>query len=227
MVAMVSRRLALGGGLAVVAAGSAWRGAVGAEAVVPRDLAFDVLRKGTRIGANEVGFRSTDDGGLAVTTVMDVAVKVVFATVFSYRQEARDVWRDGRLVASDIDTVEDGKRSTVRLREAAPGGRIAVDGPSGAYEAEPGTMTDLCFWNEAVVRQARIVDGQTGELMPLTLKPAGLEALAVAGRQVPATRHSFGTTRGREGSVWYDEGGRWLRAEYLTRGETLVFEARV
>lgn len=220
-----SRRAALGGGLAV-AAGAAWRGALGAEMPVPPDLAFDVLRKGTRIGTNEVRFRRGADGGLEVATVMDVAVKVVFATVFSYRQEGRDLWRDGRLVSSDVETVEDGKRTAVRVRGTAAGGRVAVDGPSGAYEAEPGTMTDLCFWNEAIVRQARIVDGQTGELMPLTLKPSAKEAVAAAGRQVPATRHGFATTRGREGMVWYDEGGRWVRAEYVTRGETLVFEAR-
>ena len=222
--APVSRRLAIGGGLAL--AGSVWRGALGAEAMpVPRDLAFDVLRKGSRIGANEVRFRSTAGGGLEVATLLDLAVKVVLATVFSYRQEARDVWRDGRLVASDVETDDDGKRTTVRVREAADG-RLGVEGPAGAYAAEPGTMTDLSFWNPAIVRQTRIIDGQNAELMPITLTAAVRETVTAGGRPVAAIRHGFATTKGREGSVWYDEAGRWLRAEYKTRGELLTFELR-
>jgi hypothetical protein len=164
-----------------------------------------VLRKGGRIGANEVRFRENRGGGLEVTTVMDVAVKVVFATVFSYRQAARDVWRDGRLVASDIETDDDGKRTTVRVREAAPGGPLRVEGPAGAYEAEAGTMTDLSFWNPAIVRQTRIIDGQNAELMPMTLTAAVPDTVTAAGRPAAATRHGFVTTREREGNVWYDE----------------------
>ncbi|HEX8376095.1 MAG TPA: DUF6134 family protein, partial [Geminicoccaceae bacterium] len=72
----------------------------------------------------------------------------------------------------------------------------------------------------------RIIDGQNAELMPITLTAAVRETVTVTGRPpVAATRHNFATTKGREGSVWYDASGRWLRAEYVTRGEPLAFES--
>ncbi|HEX8374064.1 MAG TPA: DUF6134 family protein [Geminicoccaceae bacterium] len=222
----VSRRLAIGGGLAVAATSTSRRFPLGAEVpVVPRDLAFDVLRKGERIGTNEVRFRQSGGGDLEVTTRLDLEVKVLFAVVFRYRQEAKDLWRDGRLVASDIETDDDGERTTVRVREAGDG-RLTVEGPAGSYAAEAGTMTDLSFWNPAIVRQTRIIDGQNAELTPITLTAAVRETVAAGGGPVAATRHGFATTRGREGSVWYDAGGRWVRAEYVTRGEPLAFESR-
>ena len=192
----VSRRLAIGGGLSVAATSTSRRFPLGAEVpVVPRDLAFNVLRKGERIGTNEVRFRQ-GGGDLEVTTRLDLEVKVLLVVVFRYRQEAKDLWRDGRLIASDIETDDDGERTTVRVRAAADG-RLTVEGPAGSYAAEAGTMTDLSFWNPAIVRQTRIIDGQNAELMPITLTAAVPDTVTAAGRPAAATRHGFVTTRGR------------------------------
>ena len=50
-------------------------------------------------------------GDLEVATLLDLAVKVLLVVVFRYRQEARDLWRDGRLVASVA------QEGLIRLRE--------------------------------------------------------------------------------------------------------------
>jgi hypothetical protein len=97
---------------------------------------FGVMHKGDRIGSVQVRFSATGAGtGFAVSTFWNLAVKVVFVTVYAYRQEAYDRWQDDRLVQSDIMTDDNGKISRVRLREAA--GVLRVDGPAGAYTGRP------------------------------------------------------------------------------------------
>jgi hypothetical protein len=136
------RRALLRSGLG--AAASACLPPVARAAELPPDLVFDVLLKGRRIGSHEVRFRAEPDGGgFTVATAIDLAVKVALVTVYRYRQDAAERWRDGRLVASDVATDDDGERTAVRVREE--GGALRVEGPRGGYATEPGTMTDLSF----------------------------------------------------------------------------------
>ncbi len=201
---------------------------VQAAAGLPPDLVFDIYRKGSRIGANEVRFRP-EEGGFTVTTVMDLAVKLAFITVYSYRQEARERWREGRLVASDIVTDDAGKVTHVEVRPS--GAELAVEGPRGAYRVLAGTMTDLGFWNPAIIEATQLVDGQYGELMPLRLIAGVEETIAVAGQPTPTTRYGFVVSQSREGTAregtnWYDRSGRWVRCELRTRGELLTLELK-
>ena len=90
------RRAVLGSGLGLLVLG-AGRRALAAD-VLPPDLLFDVARKGSRIGSVRVRFRP-DGAGFAASTAWDLAVKLAFVTVYAYRQDADDRWRDGRLCA--------------------------------------------------------------------------------------------------------------------------------
>lgn len=218
------RRLLRLGGL-----GLAWamRPARAAEAL-PADLLFDVYRKGSLIGTSDIRFRAEAEGFTA-TTVMELAVKLAFITVFRFRQEARELWQGGRLVRSDVVTDDDGRVTHVEVRPT--GDELTVEGPRGIYRVPAGTMTDLGFWNPAIINARAIVDGQHGELMPLRLIPPVEETVTVAGRAMRATRYGFIATQtqegtAREGTVWYDRGGRWVRCELLTRGERLTLELR-
>lgn len=216
------RAVAVGGtGLAAVGLGLPRSGA--AAVPLPLDIAFDILRKGTRVGAGSTTFRPVGGDGFEVATATELAIKLAFVTVFRYRQTARDAWRGGRLVGSEVDTNEDGRQTRVVIVERGDG-RLEVAGPGRAYAVEPGTMTDLCLWNIAATRQPRLIDGQTGELLPMTLAPPVQGEVTTAGRRVRATAYGMSTLHGREATVWYDAAGRWVRAEYLTRGQQLVME---
>ena len=219
------RRGLLRAGLGLAALAGPGRGTFAAGALPP-DLLFDVARKGSRIGSVQVRFRP-DGPGFAVGTVWDLAVKIAFVTVYTYRQDADDRWRDGRLVRSDIATADNGRATAVRLREEA--GAVRVDGPAGAYTVEPGTMTDVCFWNVAITGQTRIIDGQNGDLVPLRAAPPVDETITVQGRPLPTTRYGFAGTPSRhghqrDGRIWYDRSGRWVRAEIDTHGDHLSLE---
>lgn len=196
-----------------------------AAAGLPADRTFDVIRKGSRIGEARIRFRPDGEDGLLVTTTWDLAVKLVGVTVYAYRQRGEDRWRGGRLVASDIATEDDGKKTRVRLSEE--GGRLKVEGPKGGYATDPGTMTDLCFWNRKITEQTRLIDGQNADLGEVKVGEGAADTIKVRGATVRATRYHFvgkpsDSGKGRDGDIWYDEAGRWVHGEMNTRGESLT-----
>jgi hypothetical protein len=50
------------------------------------------------------------------------------------------------------------------------------------------------------------------------------ERIEVLGRAIEAQRFPMATTKGRSGTVCYDDGGNLVKAVVLTRGETLNYE---
>lgn len=207
-----------------VVLGAALAGIVGTRPVrastTPGDLAFAIVRKGERIGTHAVTFRAKASG-LAVRHDIDIVVELAFIPVFRFRQEAEDLWRDGRLVAADCDTDDNGERSFVRVRER--GSRLLCEGPRGPREAPLGTMTDLSYWNQAIVRQRGVIDLQKGEVEPLALAGGEAETIEVGGRRVATRRWRMNPQGRRGGEVWYDEAGRLVHAVVRTRGEVLEY----
>lgn len=211
--------LAAGGGLVCALAGL--RPAAAGE--LPKgavDRTFDIFRKGERIGGNRVVFRPTGSG-FEVVTEIDIAVKMAFITAYRYRQEANDRWQNGVLVASDVATDDNGERTRVRIREAA--GRLKGEGPEGPLDLRLGILTDLCWWNPAIVRHDQLLDAQRGTIDKMALKDGEREIIRVAGQAVEASRYTLAASRGREGHIWYDAEGRWVQAVIRTRGELIEF----
>ncbi|HFD17103.1 MAG TPA: hypothetical protein ENJ38_12480, partial [Rhodospirillales bacterium] len=54
---------------------------------MPADIAFDILRKGEKIGVHEVRFTALGDGDFRAETNVDVAVKLGFITLYRFEQE--------------------------------------------------------------------------------------------------------------------------------------------
>jgi hypothetical protein len=203
-------------------AGGLLAGATGpAMAAVPRNRAFDIYRKGVKVGEHRVGFASSV-GGLRVTCRAELAVKVAFITAYRYAQLAEDEWQEDVLVRTRITTDDDGTKSLVTAE--AQHGKLLVSGPNGDYALPLGIMTDISFWNDAITRQPRLIDSQNAELVSVKVKPDAVEAIQVQGRTIQARRFAMTATKGRSGTTWYDENGDLVKAVVLTRGERLGYE---
>jgi len=194
---------------------------IGRAAATPADLTFRILRKDSEIGTHHVAFSPTAEG-FDVDVTIGLAVKMAFVTVYRYEQYGRDTWSAGRLVGADYRTNDNGKESTLLAR--AENGRLMVDDQSGKLELPHGTMTDLGFWNAAIIKAPMIVDSQTGEAGKMQAGTGTAERIQVHGQEMSATRYTAAATKGRTGSVWYDGDGHWVKAQIITRGETLDYE---
>ena len=209
------------GALTLVGGGLLALGGARPALAVPTDVTFNVIRKGTQIGTHQIRFEETD-GALAVTSELDLAVKVAFITAYRYRQIGRDEWQGDVLQRTRIETHDDGK-DTVVVAEARDG-QLAVEGLTGSYTTPLGAMTDLSFWNEAITRGQRVIDSQTAELINIEVEPGVREQIELRGKTTEARRFAMAATKGRSGTVWYDDAGNLVKAIVLTRGETLNYE---
>lgn len=213
------RRAALGVVAGALVLGR-WPGLARAAAL-PESRAFRVYREGEEIGRHDYVFTPTADG-FTVDSHVELVVKVAFITAFRYEQRGRDVWVGEKMVASDIVTDDDGERT--RLQARAAGEALLVDGATGEVKAPLGTMTDVSFWNDAIVRARELIDSKTGELGPLQVRGRASERIVVRGEEIAAAGYTIESSRGRSGQIWYDHDGNWVKARLVTRGETLEYE---
>ena len=196
-------------------------GAAGPALAAPADATFDVFRKGSHIGTHTIRFTSSGSG-LAVTSELDLAVKVAFITAYRYQQIGRDEWQDDVLQRTRIETHDDGKDTVVQAE--VRDGQLAVEGLTGSYTTPLGAMTDLSFWNEAITRGQAVIDSQTAELIKIEVEPGIRERIELRGQMTEARRFAMAATKGRSGTVWYDDAGNLVKAIVLTRGETLNYQ---
>ena len=192
-----------------------------AAAAAPADIHLNVSRKGSPIGTHVIRFSQTGST-LKVTSQIDLRVKVAFITVYSYQQTADDDWENDVLVRTRIQTNDDGKETLVQAE--ARDGQLAVQGPAGSATTQLGAMTDISFWNQAITKGPALVDSQTAELIKIQVEGGAKERIMVRGQAVEALHFSMTGTKGRSGSVWYDDAGSLVKAVVTTRGETLEYE---
>ena len=189
------------------------------RAALPRldDIAFQVYRDGARLGHHHISFRR-EDQDLHVDIDIQLEVKLLFVTVFSYEHRNREVWRDGRLVAIETKTDDDGESYWMRGRATKTG--FAVEGSSGRFLA-PADVMPTSYWNPQTVERSRLLDTQHGRLIQVEIAPTGLESVALAGQPVEARRYSM--TGDLTLDLWYTAQGEWAKTSFEARGAEVVY----
>jgi hypothetical protein len=183
------------------------------------DRRFSVLYKGDRIGAHTV-LHSAVTGETRIDTEIHLLVKVAFFTVFAFSHRSSETWRAGRLVSLASRTVEHGEILDVSGVATPQGFRVVSKG--GPFIAAAATLTSNSLWTPAVLEQATVVDAQHGGIIGVSARRVADEQIAVAGRQVRATHHTL-ITPYLAGSIWYDEAGLWVRAEFESDGAKISY----
>ena len=99
---------------------------------------------------------------------------------------------------------------------------VVVAGPSGDARL-PGCVMSFAYWDPRILRATRLLNSQTGELLPVSVAEQGTERVNVAGRTVAATRHRL-SAPDLQIDLWYAD-GRWVALEAPTPGgRTLRYE---
>lgn len=180
---------------------------------------FSVFYKGDKIGTHTVA-TMPEAAATRVTTEIDLVVKALFFTVFSFSHRSEESWRDGRLVSLKSDTVEHGERLSVEGRAVPRGFRVvSKDGP---FIAAAAALTSNSLWTPAVLAQDTLVDAQHGGIIGVSARKLADEQIMIVGRQTVAARYKF-ITPYLAGSVWYDAAGRWVHGEFERDGATIEY----
>jgi Family of unknown function (DUF6134) len=183
------------------------------------DRRFSLLYKGHTIGRHVVrSVPAIED--LRVSTEIEVTVKRLFFTVFSYSHRSEERWRDGRLMALKSQTTEGGQTLSVDGAVVAKGFRVV--GKEGPFIAPPAALTSNCLWNAAILQQEAVIDAQHGGVIGLSVRQLAGEDIVIAGRLMAARRFRF-ITPDLAGTLWYDDAGRWVSGALERDGATLQY----
>ncbi|MFN4090491.1 MAG: DUF6134 family protein [Alphaproteobacteria bacterium] len=180
-------------------------------------IRFAVSREGQQIGSHTVRFQR-EGADLIVEIDIELDVRFAFVTVYRYRHTNREVWRDGRVVAIDARTDDNGEGYTVTARGTAEG--LTVEGREGRVNVPADTLS-TSYWNPATVRQSKLIDTQHGRIAEVTTRSLGFRAV-----QTPA-----GTVRGEcwrvsgdlDLDVCYAENGAWIGLDFEARGSRISY----
>jgi uncharacterized protein DUF6134 len=180
---------------------------------------FSLVYKGHTIGRHVVRSAPMIED-VSVSTEVEVSVRRLFLTVFSYSHRSEERWRDGRLVALKSQTTEGGE--TFRVDGAGGTSGFRVVGKEGPFIAPTAALTSNCLWNSAILQQEAVIDAQHGGVIGISVHQLGGDHIVIAGRPVAAKRFRF-ITPDLAGTLWYDDAGRWVSAALERDGAILEY----
>jgi len=220
----IGRRALLTGGLASAVSCAFPPAAHAATAfVLPTATAnrrFSVLYKGIRIGTHTVSYSSAT-GETRVSTDIHLEVKLAFVTAYAFSHRSEEIWRAGRLMSLNGETVEHGETIHVEGAATPQGFRLVSKG--GPFVASAATLTSNSLWTPAMLEQATVIDAQRGGIIGVSARKLSDEQIEIAGSQVQATRYTF-ITPYYAGSVLYDKATLWVGAEFERDGSKVQYQ---
>jgi hypothetical protein len=143
---------------------------------------------------------------LVVDTRVNVAVRMLFFTIYRHEAHYREVWQGDRLVRFESHTDDNGRTSDVLARAA--GNRMVIDGPTGQSEA-PLTVVPNHPWNHQVIDRRVLLDTIDGRVLQVAVTDAGEKPIQVDGRRIVARKYLVSGDPEQE--LWYDESGVWVK----------------
>lgn len=199
-------------GFLVLARAAASGGAIGPEAGAT-EWNFRVYLDDNEIGYHH--YRVVDDGPMQkVTSEAEFEVKFLFITAYRYEHYNEETWR-GECVA-EISSTTDANGERFRVEGRRIGNRLEVSGADGSTDL-PGCVKTFAYWDPGFLRAPRLMNSQTGELLPVSVEPVATEWLNVRGQATEARRYKL-TARNMELDIWYSNDDRWLALESTVKG---------
>ena len=141
-------------------------------------------------------------------------VKVLFVTAYRYAHDATEFWRGDCLESLTARTDDNGDRPSVDA--AADGERLAVATGKGR-QTIAGCVMSFAYWNPQILRQARLLNAQTGEYEAIKVSALGEESIAVRGAPVAAKRYRI-TGPKNPIDIWYSLADEWVALESTVAG---------
>ncbi len=180
-------------------------------ATTAEEWRFRVLLEDREIGSHR--YTVVERGGeRTVESDARFTVKLLFVDAYRYVHQARERWRGDCLQAIEARTDDNGRELSVH--GVHDGERLDVSTPDGRSELS-GCVMSFAYWNPAMLRQARLLNAQTGEHDAVRVESLGTEPLLVRDQRVLAQRYALHTD-GFRVDVWYTTDDRWVQLESRT-----------
>lgn len=182
-----------------------------------KEWQFRVLLDG-----KEIGFHSfelvEEDGLYRLKSEAEFNVRFLFFDAYRYRHSNEEVWDDECLQRIEARTDVNGKSLAVK-------GERIEDGFVVAAGDEQTVLSDcvmsFAYWNPEFLDQDRLLNSQTGEYLPVSIRPVAEEQIRVRGERVDAVRYALDAGK-LDMQLWYTPDRQWLALESKARGDRVL-----
>lgn len=204
-------------GLLILSLLAAATSAASASGSAERSYEFSVLLDGSPIGYHRFELLPRDSG-LEVRSEASFDVRFLFINAFRYRHTNREVWDGECLRVIESSTRQNGKEFEVSGEPVSDGLHVEANGRSNRLD---GCIMTFAYWNPRFLEQTRLLHPQTGEYLPVDVRPLGREQLTVRGEPVVASAYQLKAPN-VDITVWYSEDDEWLGLESVAKGGRII-----
>lgn len=184
-------------------------------------LAFDVIRKDSRIGVHELTFTRSGDR-LTVNVAVDLAVGLGPIKFYRYSHRVTETWQGEDVVSLEAWTKDGGKELRVTC-ERTPSGLAVNSTQAGRYVA-PADAHPATHWNRDML-DGLLINTQNGELLRPVVTPKGRDRVQTsAGTVIPARRFALSGPIAFE--TWYDDTPSWVGLVFVAKDGSQVLYRR-
>lgn len=176
------------------------------------------------LGKEEIGrqrFNVSSEGERTDVRIdAQFTVKFLYITVYTYRHTNVEAWEGTCLREIHAETDDNGDSFFVNGNFR--NGQLQVQTQAGNWIGE-GCIKAFAYWNPEWITGERLLNSQTGEHQPVSIRAVGEETIPVQG--VPTrTTHRRIITEKFTIDLWYALNGRWVALQSTTtKGDTLRY----
>ncbi len=180
---------------------------------------FEVLLDDKKIGHHSFHVKKQGESHI-LESQAEFNVKFLFFTAYSYKHQNLETWKGNCLNSITSSTDDNGKPYSVRgMRQDD---RFIVMTGSERSTLPPCPMT-FAYWNPEILDEARLLNSQTGEYLPVQIRDLGEDPIEINRQTVRANRYQI-EAKNIYIELWYSKRGEWLALQSKTEsGKTLKY----
>lgn len=185
-----------------------------------REWSFRVLLDGKDVGSQHFRLEHTGET-VKIETEASIRVKFLFATVFRYSHRNVETWNGDCL--QEISSSTRSNNKSLAVSGQRQDGYFSVAGVGG-QERLPECVMSFAYWDPAFLDQARLLNPQDGNYLPVDVVGPVADEREVKGSVIPALRYGL-NAKNIEIELWYSRDSEWVALESTTKGgRTLRYE---
>ena len=185
-------------------------------------IEFDIYRNETHIGSHIFSFEK-DKGLLSVKSLMHFSIKKFDITLYEYKSEGVEVYKDNQLIKFNSSTNQNGKLKYVNIEFR--NNKYYIQG-SSHKGAVPTDYLIGSWWNHSLIGAKAQISVTSGRIIKQKVKFLGKETIEFNGKKHNTLRYKFSSDDEKlskdkklDIDIWYDEKTlNWMKASFQKTG---------
>jgi hypothetical protein len=181
------------------------------------DITFTVTRNGGDIGTQTIRFDKKGDT-LNVALQTRIKVKVLFVTAYTFTYDGTETWKDGKLVALESHTDDNGDKVDVAVTKK-DGKLVMTSG--GATKTLSADIIPTTWWKRDLVNRKEMLDVLTGKVVKVSFARDGQEKISAGGKEIDAVHYTVSGDIDRD--IWFAKDGSIVKQSLKKKGDTIQY----